>query len=229
MNVEQSPDPSISVENFYTEMSMAYDILFSSWIHSKEPRVVESVLHSLSSIFTVLSTEKITQQTPKIVTTLLSLYKKQNYTYFVTKCLGSVILIAARTNGTLLEPLLSNILQSLTDVVCISPDYAQPDLLRSHSEVLRCYECLANHFTDHTIDHLIGQLKNNNERERIRALHVLTHLTNSAESAVHSRSKDLVKYLSDMLNEPNLRVKKTLLKAIIAFACKGFLLNKGKI
>lgn len=228
LNSEQSPDPTITIDNFYIEIGMAYDILFTSWLHSKDPKLVESVLYSLSSMFTVLSTEKVTQQTGKIVVTLLNLYKKQAHIYYLTKCLGSVILIAARTNGTLLEPLLTNILQTIGDVVCASPDYAQPESLRSHSEVLRCYECLATHFTDHTVDYIIGQLKNNNEKERIRALLVLAHLTNSAEAAIHSRSKDLLRYLNDMLGESNMRVKKALLKAIIAFACKGLLLNKGR-
>lgn len=229
MNSEQSPDPTISIEDFYKEIGESYDYLCSNWLHSREPKVVESVLYSLSSMFGVLSTEKVNQQTPKIVRILLNMYRKHGHTYVVTKCLGSVILTAARTNGVLLEALLSDILQALSEIVCVSPDYAHPDSLRSHSEVLRCYECLANHFTDHTVDHLIGQLKNNNERERIRALLVLTHLTNSSESAVHSRSKDLIKYLGDMLSETNIKVKKTLLKAIVAFACKGFLLNRGEL
>lgn len=229
LNIEQSPDPTIALDNFYIEIGMAYDVLFSSWLHSKEPKLVESVLYSLSSMFPVLSAEKVTAQTGKIVLTLLNLYKKHAHIYYITKCLGSVIFIAARTNGTLLEPLLTNILHAIGDVVCISPDYAQPDSLRSHSEVLRCYECLATHFTDHTVDYVIAQLKNNNEKERIRALLILAHLTNSAEAAIHSRSKDLVRHLYDMLSETNMRVKKALLKAIIAFSCKGFLMNKGKI
>lgn len=227
LNIDQSPDTTITLDNFYIEIGMAFDVLFSSWLHSKEPKLVESVLYSLSSMFPVLSAEKVTLHTGKIVVTLLNLYKKHAHIYYITKCLGSVILIAARTNGTLLEPLLPNILQTIGDVVCISPDYAQPESLRSHSEVLRCYECLATHFTDHTVDYVIAQMKNNNEKERIRALLVLAHLTNSAEAAIHTRSKDLLRYLHDMLNENNIRVKKALLKTIIAFSCKGFLLNKG--
>ncbi|RZC37257.1 hypothetical protein BDFB_008476, partial [Asbolus verrucosus] len=226
-NIDQVPDNTITIDNFQVEIGMSYDVLFSSWLQSREPKVTESVLNALSAVFLILSVEKVTQQTPRIIHTLLNLYKKQIDPYNVTKCLGSIIQKSASVNGTLLEPLLSNILQTLSDLVCVSPDYAQPNLLRNHSEVLRCYECFALHFTDNTIDQLIVQLKNNNEKERIKAILVITHLTSySTEHAIQRRFKDIIKHLSEMLNDPNIRVKKALMKIIVAFACKGVLLNK---
>jgi hypothetical protein len=226
-NIDQVPDNTITVENFQIEIGMSFDILFASWLQSREPKVTASVLNALSAIFLVLSVEKVTQQTHRIIHTLLNLYKKQVDAFNITKCLGSIIQKAASVNGTLLEPLLSNILQALSDLVCISPDYAQPELLRNHSEVLRCYECFALHFTDNTIDQLIVQLRNNNEKERIKAILVITHLTSySTEHAIQRRFKDIVKHLSEMLNDPNIRVKKVMMKIIVAFACKGVLLNK---
>lgn len=190
--------------------------------------MIESVVNAIALIFPVLSNEKVTQQTAKIVVALLLIYKKQS-SYCATKCLGSVILAASRTNGTLLEPLLTGIFQSVSDSICVNPDYAQPNSLRQHSEGLRCYECLASHFTDHTIDYLINQLKNNNEKERIRSLLVISHLTNSVESVIRNRLQDLVKCLNDALNDPSIRVKKVLLKTIVAFAYRGFLIVKGEL
>lgn len=195
---------------------------------SKDEKIVENVVNAIALIFPILSNEKITQQTAKVVIALLLIYKKQS-SYCATKCLGSVILVASRTNGTLLEPLLGGILQSISDSICVNPDYAQPNSLRQHSEGLRCYECLASHFMDHTIDYLIAQLKNNNEKERIRSLLVISHLTNSVESVVRSRLKDLLRCLNDALNDPSVRVKKVLLKTIVAFAYKGFLVVKGAV
>lgn len=227
-NIDQVPDTTITIENFQVEIGMSYDILFSSWLQSREPKVTSSVLNALSAIFLVLSVDKVTQQTPRIIQTLLNLYKKQVDAYNITKCLGAIIQKASGVNGTLLEPLLNHILQALSELVCVSPDYAQPDLLRNHSEVLRCYECFALHFTDNTVDQLILQLKNNNEKERIKAILVITHLTSySTEHAIQRRFKDIVKHLSEMLNDPNIRVKKAVMKIIVAFACKGVLLNKG--
>lgn len=202
-------------------------MLFSSWLASKDEAVIESVVNAIGLIFPILSSEKVTQQTAKIVVALLLIYKKQS-SHYAVKCLGSIILVASRTNGTLLEPLLGGILQSVSDSVCFTPDYAQPNSLGKHSESLRCYECLASHFTDHTIDYLIGQLKNNNEKERIRSLLVISHLANFVDSVIRNRLKDLLKCLNDALNDSSVRVKKVLLKTIVAFAYKGFLDDKSK-
>lgn len=225
---EQSAEPNIRANEFDIEFGMAYDVLFCSWLNSKEEKVTESVIKAIGSMFPLLNSEKVSQQTAKMVSAILLMLKKQTATHSATQCLGSVISVASRTNGTLLEPLLGAILQSICDYVCIAPDYAQPESLRSHSEVLRCYECLANHFTDHTVDYLMGQLKLHNEKDRIRSLLIVTHLTNSAESAVRSRSKDLLKCLNDLVNDPYMRVKAVLLKAIVAFAYRGLLTGKNK-
>lgn len=137
-----------------------------------------------------------------------------------------MIVVAARTDGTLLEPLLETILVTLLDSICILPDYAQPELLRTHSETLRCYECLALHFTDHTMDHLLTQLKNNSEKERVKSLLVLTHLTNSIDSAIKTRIKDVLANLMVITHDNSLKVKRALLKTIVALAYKGMIIHE---
>ncbi|KAK4880533.1 hypothetical protein RN001_008679 [Aquatica leii] len=220
-NITHAPDPTITLSLFYVEMGMTYDILTSSWLYSKDVKVVQTTLVSLASIFPILSTEKVIQQTPKIIPVLLNFYKKQKETLPVTQCLGSAVQVAAFANGTLLEPLLSSILHNISELVCIAPDYAQPELLRNHSEALRCYERLTIHFTDHCLDYLISHLRNNNDKERVKALLILTHLVNSSEAVIQSKLNIFLQALIDLTNDQNLRVKKAVLKAIVAFAYKG--------
>lgn len=208
---------------------MAYDVLFTTWINSRDFKTVESVLEAVTSIFTVLTVDRVTQQIPKAIQVLLNLYKRNINPYNVTKCLGSVIQKSATVNGMLLEPMLPNILNTLFDLVCVSPDYAQPGLLKSHSEVLRCYECFALHFTDHTLDQILSQLRNNNDKEKVKALIVLTHLISySGDQSIKRRYKDVVRCINDLINDNNLRVKKALVKIIVALCFKKVLIDKGK-
>lgn len=226
-NLDQAPDPTLAITDFQTELSVAYDILFSNWLTIKDPKILTSVLHALSAMFNILSTERIRQNTVKTTQMLLALFKKHKDPLPIIKCLGAVISVSAKSDGTLLEPLLAPVLQMMSELICVSPDYAQPELLRTHSEVLRCFECFAQHYSDYIIDHVISQMKNNNDKERIKGLVVLTHLTNSAEGVVRSRLKDVLHVLTDMLTENNIRIKIALMKVIVAFAYKGFLSNKG--
>ncbi|KAF5298497.1 hypothetical protein FQR65_LT01276 [Abscondita terminalis] len=225
-NITHTPDPTITLEFFYVEMGMAYDILSSNWLFSKDVKVVHTTLLSLAAMFPILSTEKVIQQTPKIIPVLLNFYKKHKETLPVTQCLGSVVQVSAFANGTLLEPLLPAILQNISELVCIAPDYAQPELLRNHSEALRCYERLTMHFIDHCLDYLVTHLRNNHDKERVKALLILTHLVNSSEAVIQSRLNIFLQSLLDLTNDLNLRVKKAVLKAIVAFSYKG-LLPKG--
>nr|CAI5839463.1 unnamed protein product [Callosobruchus analis] len=226
-NNEKVPDATIKIENYKSEVEMAYDVLFTTWLHSRDPKVVESVLEAIASIYNVLSTEKVLQQTPKALHILLSLYKKNINAYYITKCLDAIIEKAATVDGTLLEPMLLNILNTLFDLVCVSPDYAQPALVKSHSEVLRCYTCFALHFTDSTVDHLLSQLKSNNDKDRVRALLVFTHLISySGEQCIKGRFKDIIRFISEMLNDNSIRVKKALIKIIVAFVIKKCYLIK---
>jgi hypothetical protein len=65
---------------------------------------------------------------------------------------------------------------------------------------------VAGHFLDRVIELLIQQLKNNNERERIKALFVVTHLVNSSENLIRPRIVNLIAALRSMLGEDNVKV-----------------------
>lgn len=225
-NISTAPDPTITASQFYVELGIAYDVLSGIWLFSKDTKIAQTVLNSISSILPNLSSDKINQQTTKIIPVLLNLYKKHKDPLPVTQCLGSYIQVAALANGTLLEPLLPSTLHNISDFICISPDYAQPELLRNHSEVLRCYERLTVHFTDHCLDYLLAHLHNNNEKERVKALLILTHLTNSSENVIQNKIKEFLQTLLELTVDNSLRVKKVLLRTIVAFAYKG-LLQKG--
>jgi hypothetical protein len=66
---------------------------------------------------------------------------------------------------------------------------------------------IAGHFLDKVIELLIQQLKNNNDRERVKALFVITHLVNSSENLIRSRISNLLTALRSMLGEQNVKVK----------------------
>ncbi|KAK9870559.1 hypothetical protein WA026_008120 [Henosepilachna vigintioctopunctata] len=226
-NYSQVPDNSITSDIFNTDLAKIYETLITNWIFSKDNRTLENVLMAITSLFPLLESELISEYTVKQIQTLLNLYKKQVDAFYVTKCLESVVKKATTIDGTLIEPQLINIMQNLSELLDPSPDYAKPDTLKTHSEVLRCYECLALYFTDSVVDQLASQLKNNNDKEKVKGLSIITHLTSYANNQhVERRMKDIMKYLNDVLYEPNIKVKKALLKIIIAFCTKGILLNK---
>ncbi|XP_069674813.1 maestro heat-like repeat-containing protein family member 1 isoform X2 [Periplaneta americana] len=222
-NIDHAPDPTVKKEAFSSEISIAYDVLANTWIHTREPKVCETVLQAIGPMFSLLPPEKVSEQVPRLIPVLLGLYRRNMDPYPVTQCLSAVLHVALAHNRSTVEPLLDNLQNIMFDLVCTSPDYAQPATAKNHYEVLRCFDCIAGHFLDKVIELLIQQLKNNNDRERIKALFVVTHLVNSSENLIRSRISNLVTALRSMLGEHNVKVKKVLLKAIVAFAYRGYL------
>ncbi|KAJ4431384.1 hypothetical protein ANN_19981 [Periplaneta americana] len=222
-NIDHAPDPTVKKEAFSSEISIAYDVLANTWIHTREPKVCETVLQAIGPMFSLLPPEKVSEQVPRLIPVLLGLYRRNMDPYPVTQCLSAVLHVALAHNRSTVEPLLDNLQNIMFDLVCTSPDYAQPATAKNHYEVLRCFDCIAGHFLDKVVELLIQQLKNNNDRERIKALFVVTHLVNSSENLIRSRISNLVTALRSMLGEHNVKVKKVLLKAIVAFAYRGYL------
>lgn len=224
-NIQHAPDPTINKEMYSTEIGIAYELFSSSWLHTRESRLLDTLLQALGSMFSILTQEKITEHTSKLIATLLALHKKQKDIYSVTQCLATVLLVVCEQNKSLLEPQLDSLLSTLSEVICISLDFAQPETIKTQSEVLRCFDRIAKYFCDKTVDHLIQMLKSNNEKEKIKSLLIVTHLVNSSDSTIKSRVVDLIHVLKPVLNDNSMKVKIALLKTIVAFAYHGHFFN----
>nr|CAD7202277.1 unnamed protein product [Timema douglasi] len=269
VNIDHAPDPTVKLGAFSTEMGIAYDVLASSWLQSRDPKVCETVLGALGPMFTLLPADKVADQVPRLVPALLALYRRNMDPHPVTQCLAAVLLVVISGTKTSLEPHLDNLLNVMFDLVseCVGQLLVEverqrpqvsitsvylpglrstvdreeplrgPAVFRQDRLVQRYHSAgvtLATdwssqgwnptlHFTDRVVELLVQQLKNNNGRERIKALFVITHLVNSSENRVNSRLTDLVAGLRGMLGEHDCRVKKVLLKTIVALAYRGYL------
>nr|CAD7434219.1 unnamed protein product [Timema monikensis] len=158
VNIDHAPDPTVKLGAFSTEMGIAYDVLASSWLHSRDPKVCETVLGALGPMFALLPADKVAEQVPRLVPALLALYRRNMDPHPVTQCLAAVLLVVISGTKTSLEPHLDNLLNVMFDLVreyvrqllvegerkppgvCTSPDYAQPLTVKNHYEVLRCFD-----------------------------------------------------------------------------------------
>lgn len=175
-------------------------------------------------MFSILTKEKITEHTPKLITTLLILFKKQKEILSVTQCLAVALSVICEFNKSLLDSQIDSILNTLSEITCSNLDFAQPETIKNQSEILRCFDTIGKYFCDKTVDHLIQMLRNN-EREKIKALQIITHLVNSSDSVIKTRIPDLISVLKQTLNDSSIKVKIVLLKTIVAFAYHGNFFN----
>ncbi|KAL4719398.1 hypothetical protein ACJJTC_011655, partial [Scirpophaga incertulas] len=222
-NVENGNITSIK-ENFVTEFSIIFDVLYNQWLSSHEPKVSESVLEALGPITRLIPERQFNETVNKFVLSLLSLYRKPTINfYYISQCI-SYLLSPSPLNPKL--NLSDNVINSanhiLFNLVVLEPDYDQPHTVKNHFEVLRCFDHMAGQFPDPTIESLLHQCKNNQEKDRMKAVIILTHLTTSSQVFIDSYAGKFIAILKVMTAmEQGLKMKKLLVKAIVGLVYRN--------
>lgn len=217
--------------DFASEVGIAYDVIFNQWLSSRESKVCNEVLLCLAHMFPSLRPEKVTEQISKLIPALLALYRKTIDRLSITKCLAAAINAAVLVNPTILEPVHTQLIASLFDLVCVNPDYEKPLTVKGHYEVLRCFDLVTQKpYETIVMELLMTQLQSNMERDRIKSLQLLVHFCSTREELVRIYLKEITKILRQMITtERMIRLKMHLLKTIMAFAEKGFVDDKAFI
>ncbi|KAH8408933.1 hypothetical protein KR009_004065 [Drosophila setifemur] len=212
-----------------TEISVAYDVLFNQWLHSREPKVCVEILQALSSMYPLLPKDRIQGQAARLVPQIFALYRRSVDRNAVTQFLCSVLKTNLALNPHVLDNILDSLILHLFDLVYVYPDYEKPQTVKGHYEVLRCFHLLAGHpaYSIRIMDTLLMHLRNNSERERMKCLLILTHLLNSCAGNIEGQVPASIECLKQMiLTEKGVKMKLTLLKTIVALAQKSHIRDK---
>ncbi|XP_046961304.1 maestro heat-like repeat-containing protein family member 1 [Vanessa cardui] len=222
-NVENDNITSIK-DNFVTEFTIVFDVLYNQWLPSHEPKVSESVLEALGPITRLISERQFNETVNKFVLSLLSLYRKPAINFYcISQCISYLL------SPSPLNPKLSlndNVINSINNVlfnlVLLEPDYDQPHTVKNHFEVLRCFDHMAGQFPDQTVETLLHHCKNNQEKERMKAVIILTHLTTSSQVFIDNFASKFTTILKVMVvMEQGVKMKKLLVKAIVGLVYRN--------
>uniref|UniRef100_A0AAZ3SRU2 Maestro heat-like repeat-containing protein family member 1 n=1 Tax=Oncorhynchus tshawytscha TaxID=74940 RepID=A0AAZ3SRU2_ONCTS len=201
-------------DTFSSEIYAAYDILYCSWLQSRESKLRLTVAEAVGSMSHLMAHDKLEEQLPKLIPTILSLYKKNTEHYVISK-VGLPLMTAAV------------ILILLPLQVCAPVDYSNPLTVKNHNEVLRCFSILANTFPDRLVMFVLQKLENSNERIRMGSLSVLRHLINSSTSIMESKKLLILASIRQPLADHSNKVKKRVVQVISAMAHHGYLELEG--
>ncbi|XP_054638550.1 maestro heat-like repeat-containing protein family member 1 isoform X4 [Dunckerocampus dactyliophorus] len=186
-NLDKAPDPTVRPDTFSSEIYAAFDILFNNWLQSRESKLRLTVAEAVGSMCHLMASDKLEEQIAKLIPAILSLYKKNNEHYIISKSLCQVLDASVNMGSRVLETQLDSLLFALHQQVSNSVDYSNPPTVKNHNEVLRCFSLLANAFPDRLVMFVLQKLENSNERNRLGSLAVLRHLINSSTSMMETK------------------------------------------
>ncbi|CAB1334802.1 unnamed protein product, partial [Coregonus sp. 'balchen'] len=214
-------------DNMKWVFSSAYDILYCNWLQSRESKLRLTVAEAVGSMSHLMAHDKLEEQLPKLIPTILSLYKKNTEHYVISKSLCQVLDASVNMGSRVLETQIDSLLTTLHQQVCAPVDYSNPPTVKNHNEVLRCFSILANTFPDRLIMFVLQKLENSNERNRMGSLAVLRHLINSSTSIMESKKLLILASIRQPLADHSNKVKKRVVQVISAMAHHGYLELEG--
>uniref|UniRef100_A0A674EJI0 Maestro heat like repeat family member 1 n=1 Tax=Salmo trutta TaxID=8032 RepID=A0A674EJI0_SALTR len=220
-NLDKAPDPTVRKDTFSSDIYAAYDILYCSWLQSRESKLRLTVAEAVGSMSHLMAHDKLEEQLPKLIPTILSLYKKNTEHYVISK-VGRPLMTAAVN-----VPTCTVIVILLPLQVCAPVDYSNPLTVKNHNEVLRCFSILANTFPDRLVMFVLQKLENSNERIRMGSLAVLRHLINSSTSIMETKKLLILASIRQPLADHSNKVKKRVVQVISAMAHHGYLELEG--
>ncbi|XP_039868821.1 maestro heat-like repeat-containing protein family member 1 isoform X1 [Simochromis diagramma] len=226
-NLDKAPDPSVRKDTFSSDIYAAFEILFNNWLQSREPKLRLTVAEAVGSMCHLMASDKLEEQIPRLVPAILSLYKKNNEHYIISKSLCQVLDASVNMSSRVLEAQLEALLFALHQQVSAPVDYSNPPTVKNHNEVLRCFSLIANSFPDRLVMFVLQKLENSNERSRMGSLAVLRHLINSSTSTMESKKLLILASIRQPMADHSNKVKKRVVQVISAMAHHGYLELEG--
>ncbi|KAK9509950.1 hypothetical protein O3M35_004832 [Rhynocoris fuscipes] len=217
---ETDKDAAVTKETFAEEITAAYNVIANLWIHAKEIKVIESAIHSLGPLFSLLPEEKAAASTSRAILSLISAYKRPCIPHhLITQCLAAILSTAPPAS---ILPVFDQILFTLGNMIVIPPDFTLPPTVKQHSEVLRCYDHIGANFGEKLCDLVLKHLRMGNEKEKVESLIIISHLISGNDNVLGSRMNEITSAVRSVLQDPSIKVKKALVKTIVSLSYKGY-------
>ncbi|XP_038883575.1 protein SHOOT GRAVITROPISM 6 isoform X1 [Benincasa hispida] len=215
-------------------LNSAFELLLRVWAASSDLKVRISSVEALGQIVSLITRAQLKAALPRLIPTMLELYKKGQDVAFVTTCsLHNVLNTSLHSESG--PPLLdfedvTVILSTLLPVVCVNNESKESDLstgLKTYNEVQRCFLTVGLIYPEDLFMFLLNKCRLKEEPLTFGALCVLKHLLPRLSEAWHGKRPLLTEAVKSLLDEQNLGVRKALSELIVVMASHCYLVGSS--
>ncbi|KAF7147161.1 hypothetical protein RHSIM_Rhsim03G0088500 [Rhododendron simsii] len=214
-------------------LNSAFELMFRVWATSRDLKVRISTVEALGQMVGLITRTQLKSALPRLIPTILELYKRDLGIAFVATCSLHNLL-----NASLLSesgpPLLdfedlTVVLSTLLPVVCINNDSQESSDfsvgLKTYNELQHCFLTVGLVYPEDLFVFLLNKCRLKEEPLTFGALCVLKHLLPRLSEAWHSKRPSLVEVVRLLLDEQNLAVRKALSELIVVMASHCYLVG----
>lgn len=214
-------------------LNSAFELLLRVWATSRDLKVRVSTVDALGQMVGLITRTQLKGALPKLVPSILELYKKDQDIALVATCSLHNLLNASllsETGPPLLDfEDLTVILSTLLPVVCIYNDSKEHSSfsvgLKTYNEVQRCFLTVGLVYPEDLFMFLLNKCRIKEEHSSVGALCVLKHLLPRSSEAWHSKRPLLVEAVKSLLDEQNLAIRKAISELIVVMASHCYLVG----
>ncbi|TQE07856.1 hypothetical protein C1H46_006505 [Malus baccata] len=214
-------------------LNSVFELLLKVWAASRDLKVRMSSVDALGQMVGLITRAQLKAALPRLVPTILELYKRdQDITFLATCSLHNLLnaSILSESGPPLLDfEELTIILSTLLPVVCINNDNKEhSDFsvgLKTYNEVQHCFLTVGLVYPEDLFVFLINKCRLKEEPLTFGALCVLKHLLPRLSEAWHSKRPLLVEAVQFLIDEQNLGVRKALSELIVVMASHCYLIG----
>nr|XP_016500214.1 PREDICTED: protein SHOOT GRAVITROPISM 6-like [Nicotiana tabacum] len=227
------PLSSVLDADIMSFLNSAFELLLRVWAISRDLKVRLSSVEALGQMVGLITRTQLKAALPRLIPTILELYKRDHDVAFVATCSLHNVLNASllSESGPPLLDLedLTVILSTLLPVVCRSNDKKEhSDFsvgLKTYNEVQHCFLTIGLVYPEDLFVFLLNKCKLKEEPQAVGALCVLKHLLPRLSEAWHNKRPLLIEVVKLLLDELNLGVCKALAELIVVMASHCYLVG----
>ncbi|XP_045795656.1 protein SHOOT GRAVITROPISM 6 isoform X1 [Trifolium pratense] len=216
-------------------LNSAFELLLRVWAASRDLKVRVASVEALGQMVGLITRTQLKAALPRLVPTILDLYKKDLDIAFLATCSLHNLLNASLLSESGPPMLdfedLTLTLATLLPVVSMNSENKDQSVfsvgLKMYNEVQHCFLTVGLVYPDDLFLFLVTKCRLKEEAATFGALCVLKHLLPRLSEAWHSKIPLLVEAVKSLLEEHNLGVRKALSELIVVMASHCYLVGSS--
>ncbi|KAK8937233.1 hypothetical protein KSP39_PZI012653 [Platanthera zijinensis] len=207
-------------------LNSVFELLLRVWASSWDLKVRLSSVEALGEMAGLVSRTQLKAVLPRLVSTILDLYNKDQEMAFLASCSLHNVLNACllSENGPPLLDFedLNSISCTLLPVAFINnenddyPGFSKG--LKTYNEILHCFLVIGSVYPEDLYDFLLSKCRANDVHLVVGVLCVIKHLLPRFLDAWHAKMNSLIEVVKSLLIEQSLNVRKALAELLIVMA-----------
>ncbi|KAH7690564.1 Armadillo-like helical-containing protein [Dioscorea alata] len=212
-------------------LNSVFELLLRVWASSRDLKVRLSSTEALGQMVGLITRSQLKAALPRLIQTILGLYKKDQESVFIATCSMHNLLTAcllSEAGPPLLDfEDLNLILCTLLPVACINnynDDHVDFSLgLKTYNEIQHCFLVIGSVYPGDLSSFLLNKLNSKDELVMVGGLSVIKHLLPRLLEAWHGKRGLLLEVVKSLLDEQNLGVRKALAELLVVMASHCYL------